>query len=57
VSWTGDLRVPIPTLGTVALTGPKFEPTLCRGGCTDTAPESHITVSLPGSFTGNFFGE
>jgi hypothetical protein len=55
-NWTGDLRVPIPTLGTVALTGPKFEPTLCGGACTDTAPGSHVTVSLPGSFTGNFFG-
>ena len=38
-NWTGDLRVPIPTLGTVALTGPKFTPTLCdSGGCTGTTP-------------------
>jgi hypothetical protein len=57
-SWTGNLRVPIPTLGTVALTGPDFKPTLCgSGGCTNTAPGSHVTVSLPGSFSGNFFAE
>lgn len=58
-NWTGDLRVPIPILGTVTLTGPKFEPILCDGGgCTDTAPGSHVAVSVVGaSFTGNFFGE
>lgn len=57
-NWTGDLRVPIPTLGTVALTGPEFKPTLCDGGgCTDTAPGSHVAISVGGSFGGNFFGE
>jgi hypothetical protein len=57
-SWTGDLRVPIPTLGTVDLTGPKFEPKLCdSGGCTDTAPGSHVEVTVVGSFGGTFYGE
>jgi hypothetical protein len=57
-SWTGDLRVPIPTLGTVALTGPEFQTVLCgSGGCTETAPGSHVEVSFGGTFTGNFFGE
>jgi hypothetical protein len=55
-NWTGDLRVPIPTLGTVALTGPKFKSTLCgSGGCADTAPGSHVSISVGGSFGGNFF--
>lgn len=55
-SWTGDLRVPIPTLGTVALTGPKFKPTLCgSGGCTDIRPYTHITVAGDGSFGNSFF--
>jgi hypothetical protein len=57
-NWTGDLRVPIPTLGTVALTGPKFKSTLCgSGGCTDTAPGTHVAISVGGKFTGNFFPE
>jgi hypothetical protein len=55
-NWTGDLRVPIPTLGTVTLTGPKFKPSLCgSGGCIDTTPGSHISISTGGSFGGNFF--
>jgi hypothetical protein len=55
-NWAGDLRVPIPTLGTVALTGPEFEPSLCgSGGCTDTTPGSRISISAGGSFGGNFF--
>jgi hypothetical protein len=55
-NWIGDLRVPIPTLGTVALTGPTFKSTLCgSGGCTDTAPGTHVAVSVGGKFTGNFF--
>jgi hypothetical protein len=55
-NWTGDLRVPIPTLGTVALTGQEFEPSLCgSGGCTDTEPGSRVSISVVGSFGGNFF--
>jgi hypothetical protein len=54
--WIGDLRVPIPTLGTVALAGPQFRSTLCgSGGCTDTAPGTHVAISVGGKFTGNFF--
>jgi hypothetical protein len=57
-NWTGDLRVPIPTLGTVALTGPKFNPTLCgSGGCTDSRSYTHITIGRGGSFGNSFFGE
>jgi hypothetical protein len=52
-SWTGDLRVAIPTLGTVDLTGPKFKSTLCEGNtCTETSAGTHISV-----FAGGTFGE
>ncbi len=48
-SWMGDLRVPVPTLGVVDLTGPEFKSILCDGGCTATAPGSHIWVTLGGA--------
>jgi hypothetical protein len=38
-SWTGDLSVEMPTLGTVSLAGPGFWSGLCaRGSCTKTFP-------------------
>ncbi len=47
-SWTGDLRAPIPTLGTVELTGSTFESSLCVGlTCTKTAPGLRRLVSVP----------
>jgi hypothetical protein len=53
-SWTGDLKMTLPLLGTVGLTGPKFEPTLCEGNqCTPTVPG---TTHVVGGFTGGFFG-
>ena len=55
-SWTGNLSVAIPTLGTVALAGPRFNPLLCgAGGCTETAPEKRPQVVSGGKFEGNFF--
>jgi hypothetical protein len=57
-SWTGDLRVPIPTLGTVALTGPEFKRSLCgAGGCTDTAPGTQVAIFSGSYFTGNLSRE
>lgn len=57
-SWTGDLSVSIPTLGTVALAGPQFNPLLCGGGgCTETGPGTSVTVNGGGFFSSDFFGE
>lgn len=49
-SWTGDLRVAMPTLGAVSLTGPTFWKALCRGTtCTKTPPPG-IHVQFIGGF-------
>jgi hypothetical protein len=51
-SWTGDLRAPIPTLGTVELAQPTFRSSLCVGlTCTDTVPGQRISAifALTGS--------
>jgi hypothetical protein len=54
-SWAGDLKVKMPLLGTVDLTGPKFEPILCEG--TRCSPEVPGAQHIVGGFTGGFFGE
>lgn len=48
--WSGDLRVPIPTLGTVDLTAPAFGAMLCVDNeCTKTLPGVSVIFSV-GSF-------
>jgi hypothetical protein len=55
-SWTGNLSVAIPTLGTVALAGPRFNPLLCgAGGCTEAASEKRPQVFSGAKFEANFF--
>jgi hypothetical protein len=45
--WTGDLRAPISTLGTVELTAPTFRSSLCLGlTCTRTDPGLQISVGV-----------
>ncbi|HEX4732043.1 MAG TPA: hypothetical protein VH299_12295 [Solirubrobacterales bacterium] len=42
-SWSGDLAVELPGLGTVPLAGPKFYSGLCEGEiCTKTLPEWYL---------------
>jgi hypothetical protein len=42
-SWSGDLAVELPGLGTVRLTGPKFYSGLCEGEtCTKTLPKWYL---------------
>lgn len=61
-SWSGDVRVDVPTLGNVTLTEPGFWSTLCENSrCTDTLPpgveaDSFLFGGTSG-FTGNFFAE
>jgi len=57
-SWTGNLSVAIPTLGAIALAGPRFNPLLCdSGGCSEAAPEKRPQVVSGGKFEGNFFSD
>lgn len=49
-SWTGDLSVEIPTLGTVSLTEPGFWAGACEAHCTKTFPKG-LRI---GFFTGSF---
>jgi len=44
-SWTGDLSVEIPTLGTVDLTGPGFQAGACAAHCAKTFP-SHASFGV-----------
>jgi hypothetical protein len=58
-SWTGDLAVELPGLGTVPLTGEGIDAGLCKGRshCTETLPrelQRLLESGGEGSFTGGF---
>ncbi len=61
-SWSGDVRVDVPTLGNVTFTEPGFWSTLCENSsCTDTLPPGveagFFLFGGTSGFTGSFYGE